>query len=587
MRRLSRFLGGAAAVGVLLVFAGVGEARAGRAVLPLALLGAVLLWAAWGWRQRRRPIVADGWVPTSAVRFRPAAGAPSSTTPPVLLSLARVEVRELTTSPAFGAGVGFCALMAFLFGHVWAGDYGGDLPLAVELGPILTHPLAGMVVLASFRARTRGRRDGTEELFESCPASRPLRTSGHLLTAWAPAAVALLYVGVVLTLIATNAITPYGELTARQMAAVLGAAVLCVGATALGVALARWLPWTVVPVAAVIGVGFLAVHLASQGTRTTEPLRQLSTFLVDPEVDLRLTAPHWLAHHFWILSLVAAMVVLALLRDVRSRAVLTAGAVVIVVAASSAVLATRPIDAADAQRIAAFLEDPTQQPCRDAGGLAVCTFVGDDRLASDLVAAARPVAAAAPPGTLTGWSVRHSAETERHQLDPEVQSLLADEPLDGRVLPIRFTAHPLALEALRIWTGLAAVGAVDDWQPGSIRGLRGQARGVIALWLATRGADPDVQLELTSVGSPDRAASDVGRPWPDTCHAGLSPVRWAETDVTAARQLLAVPEARVLATLHADWERFTDRSTRTDDLLVALGLEPIGVRGDTPSAGEC
>lgn len=587
MHRIPRLLGGVAAASVLLAFAGMGEARAGGSFLLLALVGGVMLWAAWGWRQRRRPIVADGWVPTAAVRFRPSSGRPSTTTAPVLLSLAGVEVRELTTSPAFGVGLGFCALSVFLFGHVWAGDYGGDLPLAVELSPILTHPLAGMVVLATFRARTRGRRDGTEELFESCPTSSPIRTGGHLLTAWAPAAVTLVYLGVMLTLIASKAVTVYGELTARQVAAVLGAALLCVGATALGVALARWLPWIVVPVAAVIGIGFLTVHLATQGTRTTEPMRQLSTILVDPEVDLRLTAPHWLAHHLWILSLVAAMALLAILRDVRSRAVLTAGAVVVVVAVSSAVVATRPIDTADAQRIAALLEDPAQQPCRDAGGLDVCTFVGDDRLATELVAAVRPVAGAVPSGVLEGWSVRQSASTKRNQLDPEVLALLDSAPVDRRVLPIEFTAHPLALEGLRLWTGLAATGAIDDWVPGSTLSLRGQARGAIALWLSTRGADREAQLDLTSVGSPDRSAANGARPWPDSCFAGLAPVRWATTDVTAARQMLTLPEEHVRAVLHGDWHRLTERTTSTDDLLVALGLEPIGVHGDTPLPGEC
>jgi hypothetical protein len=587
MRRLGRLLLGVAAVGLLLAVAGIGERRVLGPVLPVALAAAALTWAASRWRQQRRPIIADGWVPTSAIGYRPASGRPSTTPGPVLLSLARVETRELTTSPAFGIGLGFCALATFLFGHVWAGDYGGDLPLAIELGPILTHPLAGMVVVAAFRARTRGRRDGTEELFEACPTSQPTRTGGHLLTAWAPAAVALAYLGVLLTLIATNAVTPYGQLTGRQVAAVAGAALLCVGATALGVALARWLPWTVVPVAAVVGVGFLAADLATRGTRTTEPLRQLSTFLVDPEVDLRLTAPHWLAHHIWILSLVAAMGVVAVARDLRSRVVLAVGTVVLVVAVSSAAVATRPISTGAAQRIAALIEDPSMQPCQDAGGLAVCTYRGDTELAEDLVRAATPVAAAAPAGALTGWGIRQSAGTDRQQLDPEVRALLDPEPRRSHVLPIEFTGHPLALEGLRLWTGLAAVGALDDWWSGSTVGLRGQARGAIALWLATRGAEPGAQLAMTSVGDPLQAGGDTTRPWPDPCFAGPSPAHWAATDVAAARQMLTLPETTVRAALHADWAHLTDRSTSTDDLLRALGLEPIGVHGDTPSTSAC
>jgi hypothetical protein len=587
-RRLGRLLLGFAGVALFLGVAGVGGDRNGLPLALLILIAVGAVWGAWGLLQRRRPAVPSGWTPTAAFSFQPAAERPPGRPAAVPMALSRVEVRELTTSPAFGVGLGFCALALFLFGRVWAGDYGGNMPSVFELLPILGHPLAGMVVLASFRARTRGRRDGTEELFESCPTSQATRTAGHLLTGWAPAVVAVVFAVGLVGLVATGVATPFGPVGARQVAAVAGTAVLAVGATFLGVALARWIPWTLAPVVAVIAIGFLASGLATQGTRTTDPRRLLSTFIVDPEIDIRLTAPHWLAHHLWIVGLVALMAVLALLRDRRGPAVLGAGLLAVAVAAGSAVLATRPIHPADARRIAAIIEDPARVPCTDVDGLDVCTFAADADLREDLADAARPVVAMAPPGALEGWSVHQLSETRWKNLDPEVVDLLGSVPEpDPRVIPIEFTGHPLALQGLRLWTGLAATGALDTRPRGVTLGLRGQARGTIALWLATRGADPDVQLDLTSLGGPDRAARDAVRPWPDTCYAGNLPVQWAETDVLAARSMLALDEDEVRGVLHADWARFTDRATTTDELMVALGLEPLGLEGQTSGGSEC
>ncbi|MGH9085288.1 MAG: hypothetical protein ACRDYW_07525 [Acidimicrobiales bacterium] len=588
-RRLGRLVLGFAAAAVFLGVAGVGESRAGGVGVLGVLVVTGVVWAAWGFVQRRRPAVPGGWTPSEAFSFRPAAERPAPRPGGVPLALSRVEVRELTTSPAFGVGLGFCALALFLFGRVWAGDYGGEMPAVFEFLPILGHPLAGMVVLASFRARTRGRRDGTEELFESCPASPATRTAGHLLTSWAPAVVALVFGAALAGLVAVETATAYGPVGARQVAALVGTAVLAVGATFLGIALARWIPWTLVPVVAVIAIGFVASGLATSGVRTTEPKRLLSTFIVDPEIDIRLTAPHWFAHHLWIVGLAAIVAVLAVLRDRRGPAVLGAGLLAVTLAVGSAVAATRPIDTADARRIAAIIADPARLPCTDVVGLDVCTFAADDDLRTDLADTARPVAAMAPPGALEGWSIHQIADSRWQNLDPEVVALLGGVPEpDPHVIPIEFTGHPLALEGLRVWTALAATGALDTRPRGDITlGIRGQARGTIALWLATRGADREVQLDLTSLGSADRAARDTIRPWPDSCYAGSPPVQWADTDVLAARSMLALDENEVRRVIHSDWARFTDRATTTDELMAALGLEPVGIEGQTSGGSAC
>ncbi|HEX4868541.1 MAG TPA: hypothetical protein VFV32_13085 [Acidimicrobiales bacterium] len=586
-RRLGRLLLGVGAAVAVLGVAGVGESRSGGPGILAVLVVAGAAWLAWGFVQRRRPIVASGWAPAIAVAYRPSSPPPPASPAAVSLALARVELRELVTSPAFGVGVGLSGLALYLFGVEWVGDYGGNLPNAFELAPILAHPLAGMVVLAAFRARTRGQRDGVEELLSTCPAPPTTRTAGHLLTAWAPGLVAVAYLLLLMLLVERGSPVTFGPVGARQAAAIAGAGLLVVGATALGIALARWAPWTLVPVVAVVAIGFLSTDLATRGTRTTEPLRQLSTWLGDPTIDVRLTAQHWLAHHLWILALTAVVALLSLLRDRRSPLLLGAAAVAVVAAVAAGTLATRPIDASDARRIAAMVGDLEGQPCLDVRGLRICTFATDRALADALADATRPVAAAAPPGVLTAWSLHQTADTDWDHLDPEVRSLLGGPPSADGVIPAEVSGHPLALEGARLWTGLAAAGVLDDWQPGTTLGLRGQARGVIALWLATRGADADTQKALTTVGSSRSPAGDEARPWPDSCQAGVTPVQWAVTDVVAARLLLQVPETEVRSVLAADWAHWTDPDTSTDDLLAALHRGPVGTHGMTPSGSRC
>jgi hypothetical protein len=591
MRRLGPPLLGIGAVGLFMLLVSGAETGSGVGIAGMALFAGVV-WLVARWIDRRRAALDGRWTPVADVAFEPAAAHTAASPVGVAMSLSRVEARELLASTSFGAGLGFCLLLLVLVGKVWAPDYGGDLPGTLEQFPMFVHPLAGLVVLAAHRARTRSTRDGTQELFDSLPASQSTRTTGHLLTAWVPAVVMVTFLTVLVTLISRAPRPSFGEVGARQVALLLGAAVLGVGATALGVALARWAPWTLVPVVAVIGVGVASVQLATSGDRTTEPIRQLSTWLGEPQVDLRLTAPHWVAHQLWITALVAVVAVLGLLRDRREPRLVGIGVAAVTVAGLSAVVATRPIDAADADRIAALIDDrAAHQQCVDAAGLPVCTYPGDDELARHLAAEVASVVAAAPVGALDGWAWRHGTPVERSELDPEVlERLRPDEATPGeRLIPMEIVSHPQADEGARFWTALTAVGVTGSQPSGTTVSLAGQARGVMALWLATRGADADTVVAMTSVDSDaGRASASGARPWPNTCVAGPVAAVWGLTDLEAARRLIAAPEAEVRHALWSGWRRFTDPSTSTAELLDALGLEPVApVRGSTPSGEPC
>jgi hypothetical protein len=567
---------------------GVMTGMGGGVVLFMAGAAGLVLVGGGVVRPRARRRHEAGWEPAGGFAFVPSTGHVPASAWEVGGALGRAEARQLFPgSLAFCVGVGFSLVTMVLFGVIWAGDHGGETAAIVEWFPIMVHPLAGMTVVAVHRARTRGRRDGVEELFGSCPATDATRDVAHLRTAWLPALAAATTVLVLLGCYWLRVDLHWGPFGARQAAHVAGSALLAAGAVALGVVLARWAPWQLAPVVAVAAIGLVSLRLAESGGSTSDGAVQLSTIVVSDEADLRFTAPHWLAHHLWVAGLVLVTVAVALLRDRGDRR--RVGAVLAVAAVGAAVTgyaATRPIDHDDAVRIAALIADPAAHQSCAGVDIPICTYDGDGALVGSFAPHVAAVLAGAPAGAVPdGVLLRQGADVDRAVLDPHVAALLpADPPADG-VLPVALTHNDDAHEAARFWVALAVIGVRNDHQAGEVVDLRGQARGVVALWLATRDLPGDRAHDMSSVspaGGPEHAW-EAARPWPDVDVAGPIPVVWALTDLEAARRLIAAPEAELRSALHAGWSEFTDPESSTDDLLAVLGLEPVGPpQGSTP-----
>jgi hypothetical protein len=112
----------------------------------------------------------------------------------------------------------------------------------------------------------------------------------------------------------------------------------------------------------------------------------------------------------------------------------------------------------------------------------------------------------------------------------------------------------------------------------------GQARAVVALWLAasatdgTRRAflqDGKVNLRLHHQGP----NTDVG---PYFYSEALNivpvfnfPVAWGEPEATYANQLLAMPKHRVSEVIRANWAHLTDPATSSDDVARLFGLKVL------------
>jgi hypothetical protein len=284
-----------------------------------------------------------------------------------------------------------------------------------------------------------------------------------------------------------------------------------------------------------------------------------------------------------LVSLTAFVVIVAVARHRRDRAVATAGIVVCLLLAGTGVAATRPMSGSSAARIADLVARPADhQVCRAAGSVQLCVYTGHEELLGRIVAEAAPVAAVLPAGAPT-VTMRQRYHGSIGDLPPEVRRRLPGgvPAVPADEVRLGFSVGREELRVPRMLLGLQAVGL--PVQPGPDQRpvvIAGQARGVVALWLATRGLDAGDVGELSSgmsghdFGNREPDAFERGYAWPDGCSA--SPVVWSAQDLRAARALSAQPEGAVQSVVNQGWERWLDPGTGTDALLSAAGLAPVG-----------
>jgi hypothetical protein len=567
---------------------------------PLILAVPVALGAlAWARHSLRGGGVELRWTARAAVIHAPAVAivgddatlpdTPGPRTPAtrrqVAGALARFESRQWLSSPWFGVGVGFCFLLTWTFGWVWAADYDGSWREWFILMPIMAHPMVGMAVVGAHHAVTRGRRDGAEELFSACPADETIRTLAQLRASWVPAAAIVAFVLIDTGLLSIHNPRIYGPIDGRALADVLAGVVLVLCGSALGIALARWTPWRLAPIVFVAALVPVVVELGTLGHPHWSNARQLSTWPQYPDHDLLFTLPPVWWHLLWLGALGALMVWVALVHADRSRRVVFAGVVTMLVVAGAGIAETRPLSAEAADRLAAMVAEPEQhQTCRSSSRVEVCVFEGYEDYLDRVLANVAPVAAAAP-GSVDRVTFRQVFDGELGALGPEIAAALDGRsfPVDG-FLPLGFLNRDEAMNAARLTMALHAVGLPTRTRfSGAPTLVVGEARGVVAVWLAARGLQADDARDLASSHVSSDASSDpptafeLGMAWPDPCVGGPSPpVAWSAQDLIAARALLELPVDEVHALLVDNWARFTDPATGTDELLGAAGLEPLG-----------
>ena len=542
-------------------------------LLPVVAVG--LAWARWGSGR----VLADGrWTTTVIHDTVPPELSESvrqdATPGAIVRSLGAVEGRHLALSGWFGAGLGLCVMTIALLVGVWGGENFDSWQETLQYSSWFVHPLTGFVVIAAHRAVTRARRDHAEELFDTCATSPSTRTAGFLASAWTPAIAGFLFFAAMTIGTAWRNPGVHGPIGLDGVADVLASLALPVGGVALGVALGRWVPFSLAPIVAVVGVGFATIAINQAGSPGWNPFIALSTA---PNVEestpvFAARAAWW--HLVWIIGLIALMCVIAIARSRRDGRVLAAGAIAIAVMATAGIAATRPMSASAADRIAGLVAQPEDhQECRDIDGrVAVCVFAVHAELLDGTVETITPVAAALPAsvGPLT---VRQVYDGDLERLPPKVRDRLTAEDLvrPPDEVPLSYgdggfeTPRNLALHAVGLPT------SPDGQQLPLV--VAGEARGVVALWLATRGlGDGEVREATTAENSTSTDAFDRG----NVARCSTPPVVWSAQDLTAARALIGLDEESVKAVIGDDWDRWTDPETSTDELMAAVGLDPVG-----------
>ncbi len=526
---------------------------------------------------------AEGWAASPTAATAPTVappGRPSRLS--VARALGRVEARELLTGPVFAVGLGLCALSLVLFGFVFA-EGTETWSFMARLSPWLVHPLAGMTVLAGHRAVTRARRHGAEELLDTCPTAPEVRTAGFLFAGAVPVVAAALFLGLLALALRVNTPLIYGIGGPDAALDVAAALLLPAGAMALGVALGRWVPFVLAPVVAVVAVGFAMLRLNMVGEASAHPLTPLSTAPIASDVSrVFLDRPAgW--HLAWVMALTSLMAVIALARHQRGRSLVVSVTAVAALVLVAGVGATRSMSDSSAARIASRIADPAaHQTCRAAGrAIQACTYPFHEPLLDITVERLVPINAVLP-AEVGPIVVRQSFEGSLRDLPPAVRRHLGAGDLDRPVeeVPLGFGARSIVGPGdVGFLTAFAAMGLPvepdEDLRPAVVAG---QSRGVVAIWLATRGLDPDDAARASRAAAPassDPFASGSIELVDDPCVAPV--VVWSAQDLAAARAVMALPEAEVRRVVSDQWDRWSNPRTTTDELLTTLGLPSAGI----------
>ena len=580
---------------------------------------------------------------SATVADRPAAAppptpAPAPAEPPpraAVLALAVREGRLLLRSPTVLGGAVLSVLLLVLPALDEAPVLHRD-DARIAMGLL---PLAGATMLAAHLAVLRGRRHDTEELYATLPTRALARTAAHLLALAAPAGLAaLLVLAHVVWLLAR------GGVGSPSPAELVTGPVLVALAGAVGVALARWAPWTAAGPLGLVVLGVWQLVAWDPGESTAGTVHRWLGLWVEHRPQgglppaLLIRPSGW--HLAWLLVLGAAVAVLAASRHgwTPRRAGALAATVALTVGLGAGQLAA-------ARAAVTVAPDPVAwtaaQDCERRDGVTYCAFDAYRPWIDDWAAAVQGVRTALPDDV---------ADATRGEAGPVVRQVpdavawaalsvedpfshIGSEPADPDPDAAARVAGPGTVRTGMRWsagdrTGVAAfvlarayarevVGLPGAYTVSERRMSEGeatmyaeaggeeaapeagdiitevgscvpagQARGVVVLWLAARSTPAaerafrdelsvsERQMRALAASSEEGVVLDIG------FHAGWeyeagnsSPVEWTFQDAVAAGRLLDLPDERVARVLAGDWDRWTDPSTSSGELLAALGLD--------------
>jgi hypothetical protein len=511
-------------------------------------------------------------------------------------ALAVVEGWRLLRHPAILAGLAISVWWLTVDGR-------GLLPVldrADVTTAVAIAPLAGGVLLAANQAALRSRRHGTEELYGTVPASPATRTGAHLAALLGVVALAAVLAAAKLAWLAAVG----GVRAPDPGEAAVGPALVAL-AGVIGVLLARWAPSPLVaPVALLaLAVGELWPSLYSWSGRDPRYLWLRPWQELDGPREVAYRPAGW--HLLYLAALAALLAVLALARHGRLPGRVVTGGLALVVVAGTAWAQLRPAPAAAEAAIVQTVERPqASQACQRRGTVRYCHFSGYGQWVDRWAAVVGPVLARLP-GPARGRPVQVRQDIgELWRLDG-LSASTNERLLVGarwhvatdRVIPVGMSwgtgrrgeadAFDLALRAA-VWAVGLPVDLNLPGEMGSVCDTNGQARAVVAVWLAGQ-ARPAAKDTLRGAFAAPPSAPDAQRYFLESL--GASPLGripppwlWSKPDGMYALQLLDRPAGQVAAALGPRWDRLVDPATPTAELVSALGLRPEPAPPPPPAA---
>ncbi|HEV2068447.1 MAG TPA: hypothetical protein VGR26_01490 [Acidimicrobiales bacterium] len=514
---------------------------------------------------------------------------PSPAPPPapsewrVARAVGRVEARHLLTVALVPAALG--ALMSV--------GYGGDL---IDLRSVSFNAafnlllLAAVTLVASHRAVTRARRDGSEELLGATPAPARARTAGHLLAVLAPTALGAAVTGFSSAALFRQTAT-VGDPVLSELAV---GPVLVAGAGCLGVLLARVWPQPFTPYLAC-----LAIAVAELGVNTPvfadSGLRWL-VFWVEGTLWWLLPR-HSGPHLAYLLGLVAMAVVGALARHGVTRRLAAAAVVAVAVTVVAAGVQMRQPQEEWRAANAMFAAPESVQTCWSRKGVRYCAFPRFEEVMEHVSQAVASVRAVTPE---EAWPSGLAVTQRVTAVDLEYAGAAADalshvvdmprgrvrQPDDGELHPaLEFGWSTVQELGFGVQLGAKAVGlpVVPEPRTGEVCLATNQARAVVALWLGGHATDDAGAGLAWLVERASEAAAARG----GAVHDAVFPI--AEVDVYGgfvvslddarlALELLRRDSTEVAARLAEHWD-VASRPTTTSAELARLAGVPVPVGG--------
>jgi hypothetical protein len=450
-------------------------------------------------------------------------------------------------------------------------------------------PLAAATLLVANRAALRSRKDGTEELYGSVPTPVSRRTAAHLLSVIASVELA---VGVVITdLVILVRSGGVGRPNPLELAT--GPAVVAL-AGAIGVLLARLVPWS--GVASVALVGFAASwYFPYLWFRATGHVRILRSYWLFPWFGMPGSPMDWAdalaggRHLAYVGALIALAACLALARSKLRAGAIMATVLALAVTATSAVAQVPPTTVAQQFEEARFASgSPGTQVCGTRGGVEYCVWPAYqdwidwwqrpiDGVLQRVPAAARGRKLRVRQMELGDYArcwdtsacpQQFHALLERAFTDSDVRPMSSWPRIDGDRNVKGKAELPLALATASWAVGLSAMPPRDS-ESLTICIPHDEARVVVALWLAGQSTPQAADSLRARTGPPEQARSRL------TLGSDAVTAQWPWPEAVYAVALLDRPVEEVAAALQRDWARWVSPATPTAELVEVFGLAPL------------